>query len=179
MRKAACPISSAKTPPGTEGDERPEDRVLDDPGEKLGTAADERLDQNGKADSLRCLANLRLRLETDGDAARLGLVRARHRALDDCGQPKLDRRRHSLGCRLGHLLGNDGDAVGVEQRPGLGWLEPCLFATLEGGGNDRAGSVAVDSFEQPESNRRGDAAIPPALPRFPELDRRTPDTRSS
>ena len=45
------------------------------------------------------------------------------------------------------MLRNDGDAVGDEQRPGLSWLEPCLLATLEGGGNNRAGGVAVDSFD--------------------------------
>ena len=52
IRNAASPISSAKTPPGPERDQRPEHGILHDPGEQLRAAADHLLHEHGRADPL-------------------------------------------------------------------------------------------------------------------------------
>ena len=64
---------------GPEGDERPEDRILDDAREQLGAAADVRLDEHRRADPLDGRAHLLLVPEIERDAAVLGLVRAGRR----------------------------------------------------------------------------------------------------
>ena len=62
---------------GAEGDQRPEDRVLHDAGQELGAADDHRLDDQRPADPLgRGSHGVGVR-EIEGDAAELGLVRAR------------------------------------------------------------------------------------------------------
>src|SRR5207248_1512496 len=64
---------------GTERDERPKDRVLDDAREQLDAAAQERLDEHGSADALRRRVHLFLVAEVERDAAGFGLVRAGRR----------------------------------------------------------------------------------------------------
>jgi hypothetical protein len=79
IRKAASPISSAKTPPGPKATSRPEHGILDDAGEKLRAASDEWLDDERAPDLLGGRTNGLFAAEVDRDTARLRLVRARAR----------------------------------------------------------------------------------------------------
>ena len=64
---------------GAEGDERAEDRVLHEPGQQLGAAAQHRLHDTGQPIRSAAARTARLVAEIERDAARLGLVRARQR----------------------------------------------------------------------------------------------------
>ena len=75
-----------------ERDERAEDRILQEPGEQLGTAAEHRLHDDGESDPLGGRADGRLVLEVERDAAGLGLVSARGGRLDDGWKAELGGR---------------------------------------------------------------------------------------
>ena len=70
-----------------ERDERAEDRVLQEPGEQLGAAAEHRLHDDREADPFCGRADRRLVLEVERDAAGLGLVRAAAADLTTAGKP--------------------------------------------------------------------------------------------
>ena len=72
-----------------EGDERAEDRILDDAGEELGAPVDHRLDEDGRADAGDGSANRVLVGEVEGEPAHVGLVGACCRGLDDDREPEL------------------------------------------------------------------------------------------
>jgi hypothetical protein len=89
---------------GPEGDQGPENGVLDNSGQKLDAARDHRLDENGPAYPARGLGDGSLIAEVERHAAALGLVRAGLRCFHDCREPELD------GCR-GGVLGPVGQAL--------------------------------------------------------------------
>ena len=88
-----------------EGDERAEDRVLDDPGEQLDAARDHRLHEHRPADARGGGANGVLVGQVERDAAGLGLVGAGLGGLDDDREAELGRgggglvRRPGAGAR--------------------------------------------------------------------------------
>jgi hypothetical protein len=94
-----------------EGDERAERRVLHDAGEELGPARDHLLDDHGLADSLGCLADGSLVAEIEGNASRLGLVRAGDGRLDHDREPELSRRLDGFIDRLRDPFVDERQAV--------------------------------------------------------------------
>ena len=76
-----------------EGDQRPEDGILDEAGQQLDAAGDHRLDDDREADALDGGTDLGLVAQVEGDAARLRLVRAGLGGLDDDREAELGRRR--------------------------------------------------------------------------------------
>jgi hypothetical protein len=74
-----------------EGDERPEDRVLDDSGEELDAALDHRLHEHRPADARGGGANRVLVGQVERDAAGLGLVGAGLGGLHDDREADLGR----------------------------------------------------------------------------------------
>ena len=76
---------------GPEGDEGPENRVLDDSGQELDAARDHRLDEHGPAYPARGLGDGILVTEVERDASALGLVRAGVRFLTTAGNPSSRR----------------------------------------------------------------------------------------
>ena len=62
---------------GSEGDERTEDRILDDPRQQLRASPDHRLDENGRADAFDGGADGGLVAQVEGEPADVGLVRSR------------------------------------------------------------------------------------------------------
>src|SRR5439155_6586135 len=129
-----------------EGDERPEDGVLDGDGEELGAAADVRLHDDGRPDPLDGGAHVVLLRETEGDAAALRLVGARLRGLDDDGEPELARGCDGLVGGRGETLRHDRDAVRLEQRSGGGRFEPALARLVD----DPPRRDVVDSLQVSE-----------------------------
>ena len=107
-------MSSAKTPPGPERHERPEDGVLDDAGEELRSARDHRLDDHRRADPPDGVADGRLVSEVERDAARLGLVRPGGRDLDDHRKPDLVRGCDRLVHRVRDPLGDERYPIGEQ-----------------------------------------------------------------
>jgi hypothetical protein len=107
-----------------ECDERAENGVLQETGEKLGSAAEHRLYDDGESNPLCRRADGRLVLEVECDATALGLVGSRGSGLDDGRESQLDSRSdRSLGV-LGDPLGDEGQTVGGQQLPRLGGIEP-------------------------------------------------------
>ena len=102
-----------------EGDERAEDRVLDDAGQQLGPAATIGWTSTGAADPRERLAQLARVAQVERDAAALGLVHAGRRRLGHDRVAELGGRgrpppRSSTSARP------PAAAVGLEQRPRLG-----------------------------------------------------------
>ncbi len=141
IRKAGVADQLGEDAAGPERDERAEDRILDEPGQQLGAAAEHRLHDDREADPLGGRPNRRLVLEVERDAAGLGLVRAGGGRLDDGREAELGGCRDRRVGVLGDPLGHERQAVGGEQLARLGGIEPRVLGALERALDDlRSGS---------------------------------------
>ena len=119
MRNPAWPISSAFAPPGPKATSGPKTRVLNGAGEKLRPAVEKRLDDYGQPDRLDRGAYLGAVAKVECDPSDIGLVDSRRGRLDDGGEAELAGCSLGLVCGVRDPLGDERDAVGLEQRADL------------------------------------------------------------
>ena len=176
-RKPASPISSARTPPGPNATSGPKTGSWTTPASSSTPPCDHRLDDERRADPLGRLAHRVLVAEVERDAARLRLVRAGGRRLDDDREAELRAPRRPPRRRVAaSALRDERDAVGLEQRARLRRVEPA--SPLRRVVDDVAGGLAIDAVEVGHRARPGGAASRRARRRARARGRRTPGRRT-